>query len=945
MRCLPLLALLLSVLRQVGAATSASITVRVSGTATQYTSQDIVTSFDGTVAFSVEFDKSNSTNSLVLVVYSQPSLQGNRSFVVESVDFGLVHVEPSLVVRSFQILDEPSVVQLVRSEASPNAVVLATQSTRWLNGNSPLAEYTAVTDSMASIPPTSFVRSIDLPRYMIVQAFRLPQFVSQCNIWTSAPVDHPFILSFRVWRLQDLPSLPPNDPVVTLNAPAPIVNFAGQIAQAGILVVRPSDQVASLVFLRGRFNVLFDSIDVPHGLMFIWYPDMNFGGSPTVVRGPSTLVGAMPWQTQMQSFRVVVDNGQIALPPPTSAVNVTCHTTNDKTLVHFAPNTTYSMLLPCFCTSLTIPPGLAVLSYDRPWLLGSFHVWDTSIVQPAVGSPVVLYQYPMRSLQVVPINAIPPTTNMDATRTGSTSKFFYKAPLFEPAVNTWEQPTGQSFWMTLSDIPAGYVATLYDDYNFQGRRAVVTQLDHSNVPANMTTFKSYSLLAETDQTTLPLFAGCYPVKSELNMTPIFLQPGEHISAFQYPWGGRIDQFTVPRGLALVSFAQEHFQGPSTIWTANSGLCDVSNTYSIQVRRATDLELPNSTTVSNVYSNGTMLPSTTNATTATWTIVLPSVGGVLVVASVVVFGLRRRRSQQQNGASSYVETKSSEDDTSINYDYSAIQWKELDMVRLATPVLPLTTRLASGSSGEIFLGTFQHQPVAIKTVRALSPTEIQSFIDEILLFDQVQSPYIVKLIGAAWTRPTNLQAIMEYMNLGDLRNYLVTTTPATFSWTDKMKSAWNVAQALFCLHSQDMMHRDLKSRNVLMDSEKGAKLADFGASKEVLYGDTLTMAVGTFLWMAPEMLLFKGYTNAVDIYSFGVLLSELNTHRLPYADLEIDGQSEEIIVRRVIHDGLRPSLSPDCPDWYRSLAMDCMAIDPDTRPSVTHVMYILKTHTK
>ncbi|KAF0686988.1 Aste57867_21241 [Aphanomyces stellatus] len=238
---------------------------------------------------------------------------------------------------------------------------------------------------------------------MIVQAFRRPQFVSQCNIWTSSPVDHPFLLSFRVWRLQVLPSLPRNDPVVTLNAPAPIVNFAGQIAQAGILVVRPYNQVASLVFL----NVLFDSIDVPHGLMFIWYPDMIFCGNPTVVCGPSTLVGAMPWQTQMQSFRVVVDDGQIALPPPTSIVNVTCHTANDKTLVHFGPNTTYPMLLPGFCTSLTIQPGLAVLSYDRPWLLGSFPVWNSSVVQPAVGSPVVLCQYPMRSLQVVPIDAIP----------------------------------------------------------------------------------------------------------------------------------------------------------------------------------------------------------------------------------------------------------------------------------------------------------------------------------------------------------------------------------------------------------------------------------------------------------------------------------------------------------------------------------------------------------
>ncbi|KAF0700892.1 Aste57867_8612 [Aphanomyces stellatus] len=144
----------------------------------------------------------------------------------------------------------------------------------------------------------------------------------------------------------------------------------------------------------------------------------------------------------------------------------------------------------------------------------------------------------------------------------------------------------------------------------------------------------------------------------------------------------------------------------------------------------------------------------------------------------------------------------------------------------------------------------------------------------------------------------------------------------------------------------MIHRDLKSRNILLDSVKGTKLADFGLSKEFVYGDTMTVAVGTFRWMAPEMLLFQGYSNAVDIFSFGVVLSELDTHALPYADVVGDGGcelSDEAMARRVIHEGLRPSFRDDCPDWYRSLAVQCMTVHPDERPSATKILFVLKCH--
>ncbi|KAF0699546.1 Aste57867_9883 [Aphanomyces stellatus] len=317
------------------------------------------------------------------------------------------------------------------------------------------------------------------------------------------------------------------------------------------------------------------------------------------------------------------------------------------------------------------------------------------------------------------------------------------------------------------------------------------------------------------------------------------------------------------------------------------------------------------------------------------VVASSVGAVVALA-VAIYVARRRRQ------ATHVDT------TSMS-TYSGIQWRDLDLVRLDCPPLPLTHLLATGASGAIYLATFLDQTVVVKTFASAAPSraQVQALVDEISFMSALQSSRIVALEGAAWTQPIDLQAVLEYMDVGDLRHYLATTRgTGRFTWPDKLACALSVAEALFYLHSQAMIHRDLKSRNVLLDSTKGTKLGDFGASKEVIYGDTLTANVGTFRWMAPEMLLFQPYTSAVDVFSLGVLLSELSTHHVPYVDVKgKDGceLSDEAIARRVIHDDLRPTFEHDCPDWFHDLAMACMQLDPDDRPTAIQIMFILKTH--
>ncbi|KAF0688506.1 Aste57867_19876 [Aphanomyces stellatus] len=279
--------------------------------------------------------------------------------------------------------------------------------------------------------------------------------------------------------------------------------------------------------------------------------------------------------------------------------------------------------------------------------------------------------------------------------------------------------------------------------------------------------------------------------------------------------------------------------------------------------------------------------------------------------------------------------------------TAFDWRGLDLVRLHSQDLQLDRRLGSGASGDIWLGTFQSRTrVAIKCLHSHKCTHdaIQHFIDEIALLASLHSPHVVELVGAAWTRPSTLQAVLEFMNRGDLRDWLAHTTCHETLWTTKLPWARDIADGLVYLHSMNIIHRDLKSRNVLLDSDKPAKLADFGISR----GNaddlvTMTLGIGTCRWMAPEILNDSLYTTAVDIFSFGVVLSEMDTHDVPYADL-LNSQGQpfaDMTILRLVHQKqLRPTFSPHCPPWLHALAQQCMDQDPARRPRASEVAYVL-----
>jgi hypothetical protein len=231
-------------------------------------------------------------------------------------------------------------------------------------------------------------------------------------------------------------------------------------------------------------------------------------------------------------------------------------------------------------------------------------------------------------------------------------------------------------------------------------------------------------------------------------------------------------------------------------------------------------------------------------------------------------------------------------------------------------------------------------------------QVDAFVAEINLVATLSHPRIVEFVGVAGLHKTGLQALFEYIAGGDLKRYLDSqppTNPAHHSWTpEKLQIAIDIADALAYLHTRTpkpVVHRDLKSRNVMLTSDRRAKLGDFGVSRTESAAGSMTTGVGTSRWVAPEVILGGGdYTTACDVYSFGVVLSELDTHRLPFSDLvQANGEqlADFVLLPMVATERKQPSFSETCPSSILKVARSCLTFEPTGRPTAVEVAEALR----
>ncbi|KAG1698998.1 hypothetical protein DVH05_014371 [Phytophthora capsici] len=355
------------------------------------------------------------------------------------------------------------------------------------------------------------------------------------------------------------------------------------------------------------------------------------------------------------------------------------------------------------------------------------------------------------------------------------------------------------------------------------------------------------------------------------------------------------------------------------------------------------------------STGSDGSSSSSSSSNTGAIVGGIVGAIAVaLIAVLAFCCYRRRKRSGKGfgtATGFTDPS----DPSARNGVSLWNDQELLSLQVNPDDIEDVRKLGTGAFGVVYLAKYRKNTlVACKRLKKGEATyeNTQSFIAEIKLCATLDHPRVVRLLGVAWTIESDLQAMFEYMAKGDLRTYLEKSKSGPKQWNaEKLQLAADITEALVYVHSftPPIVHRDLKSRNVLLSEDVRGHLSDFGVARVRSADNTMTSGVGTGRWLAPEVIAGnRNYDQTSDIFALGVVLSELDTHMLPYEDARGTGGNPlaDVAILQLVASGkLLPTFSPQCPPELHDLAKRCMAYDPQSRPTAVEVAFALRTMQK
>lgn len=282
----------------------------------------------------------------------------------------------------------------------------------------------------------------------------------------------------------------------------------------------------------------------------------------------------------------------------------------------------------------------------------------------------------------------------------------------------------------------------------------------------------------------------------------------------------------------------------------------------------------------------------------------------------------RKSGQGVGPSVLMEEGAPQDGVfNINFD------KEIQLQEI----------LGSGGFGTVHKATWRGDDVAVKIMHGMTEGSkmLDTFKKEIFLLSRLHHPGIINFLGAS-LEPPNVCIVQELAQRGSLYTLLHgdDSENRPMKYVELLQYGLDIADAMAYLHPT-VVHRDLKSQNVLLDSNMRAKVCDFGIAKfkDKTLLTTVNSQAGTPAYMAPELFAAGEISEKVDVFSYGVLLWECFTGCVPWGELSTPMQ----VIFAVGVQKQRLPIPPHCPTFLSNLMQDCWKQEAEERPSFSQIL--------
>ncbi|PSR96314.1 Calcium/calmodulin-regulated receptor-like kinase [Actinidia chinensis var. chinensis] len=261
----------------------------------------------------------------------------------------------------------------------------------------------------------------------------------------------------------------------------------------------------------------------------------------------------------------------------------------------------------------------------------------------------------------------------------------------------------------------------------------------------------------------------------------------------------------------------------------------------------------------------------------------------------------------------------------------------------------TTLIGQGAFGPVYKAQMSTgETVAVKVLATDSKQGEKEFQTEVMLLGRLHHRNLVNLVGYCADKGQHM-LIYVYMSKGSLASHLYSENHELLSWGLRVQIALDVARGLEYLHDgaiPPVIHRDIKSSNILLDQSMRARVADFGLSREEMVDRHASNVRGTFGYLDPEYISTRAFTKKSDVYSFGVLLFELVAGRNPqqglmeYVELAAMNTEGKVGWEEIVDSRLDGKFDVQELNDVAALAYKCVNRAPRKRPSMRDLVQVL-----